>query len=99
MSATPYRATSGQEGAGGNLLNYAEWRASGPLVRHADTRYKPVMPDEISINQPTITAITDTPSVRIIYRNDAGATFCVNAVQKPNPIGFLAKLPSAKRPA
>ena len=56
------------------------------------------MPDEISINQPTITAITDTPSVRIIYRNDAGATFRVNAVRKPNPIGFLARLPGAKRP-
>ena len=52
--------------------------------------------DEISINQPTITAITDTPSVRIIYRNDAGATFRVNAIRKPNPIGFLAKLPGRK---
>ena len=56
------------------------------------------MSDEISINQPTITAITDTPSVRIIYRNDAGATFRVNAIRKPNPIGFLARLPGAKRP-
>ena len=56
------------------------------------------MPDEISISQPTITAITDTPSARIIYRNDAGATFRVNAVQKPNPIGFLARLPGTKRP-
>ena len=55
------------------------------------------MSDEISINQPTVTAITDTPSVRVIYRNDAGATFRVNAVQKPNPIGFLARLPGAKR--
>ena len=55
------------------------------------------MTDEISINQPTITAITDTPSARVIYRNDAGATFRVNVVQKPNPIGFLARLPGTKR--
>jgi hypothetical protein len=71
---------------------------TGRLVRPADPGYTLPMSDEISINQPTITAITDTPSVRVIYRNDAGATFRVNAVQKPNPIGFLARLPGSKRP-
>ena len=50
-----------------------------------------------SINQPTITAITDPASVLIVYRNAAGDTFRVNAIQKPNPIGFLARLPGAKR--
>lgn len=67
-------------------------------MRAAHRRQGRPVTDEISINQPTITAITDTPSVRIIYRNDAGATFRVNAIRKPNPIGFLARLPGAKRP-
>ena len=72
---------------------------TGRLVRPADPGYTSRMSDEISINQPTITAITDTPSVRVIYRNDAGDTFRVNAIRKPNPIGFLARLPGTRRPA
>lgn len=36
---------------------------------------------------------TDTPSARITYHGDRGERFRVNIVQKPNPIGFAARLP------
>lgn len=40
---------------------------------------------------------TDTPSAKVTYRGDGGAKFSVIVRQKPNPIGFTARLPGDKR--
>lgn len=46
----------------------------------------------------TVTVHTDTPSAKVTYRGDAGEKFSVIVRQKPNPIGFAARLPGdAKR--
>ena len=40
---------------------------------------------------------TDTPSAKVTYRGEAGSKFSVIVRQKPNPIGFAARLPGDKR--
>lgn len=47
------------------------------------------------ITQPraTVTVHTDTPEARVTYRGDNGAKFRTIFRQKPNPIGFHARLP------
>lgn len=39
---------------------------------------------------------TDTPSVKVTYRNEEGSRFNLIFRQKPNPIGFHARLPGDK---
>lgn len=41
----------------------------------------------------TATVIQDTASAKITYRGDDGSKFRVVVHQKPNPIGFAARLP------
>jgi hypothetical protein len=41
----------------------------------------------------TVTVSEEPRSFRVTYRGDTGTQFRVNIVQKPNPIGFHAKLP------
>ncbi|MGH8465096.1 MAG: hypothetical protein ACRER5_13175 [Pseudomonas sp.] len=45
------------------------------------------------LSRATVTVHTDTPSAKVTYRNDNGAKFAVIVRQKPNPIGFRARLP------
>lgn len=45
----------------------------------------------------TATVHTDTPSAKVTYHGENGAKFRVVITQKPNPIGFHAKLPGDKR--
>lgn len=45
----------------------------------------------------TATVHTDTPTAKVTYRNEHGGKFSVIVRQKPNPIGFHAKLPGDKR--
>lgn len=40
---------------------------------------------------------TDTPSAKVTYRGEDGSKFSVIVRQKPNPIGFAARLPGDKR--
>lgn len=40
---------------------------------------------------------TDTPQVKVTYHGDNGQKFRVLVTQKPNPIGFAARLPGDKR--
>lgn len=44
----------------------------------------------------SITVHEDTPSAKVTYRGK-GETFSVMVHQKPNPIGFRAKLPGDRR--
>ena len=41
----------------------------------------------------TVTVLTDTPTAKVTYRSDDGGRFRVIVRQKPNPIGFAARLP------
>ena len=47
------------------------------------------------ITQPraTVTVHTDTPQAKVTYTNGSGGKFRVIVTQKPNPIGFHARLP------
>lgn len=45
----------------------------------------------------TITVHEETKSAKVTYRNESGKTFRVTVHQKPNSIGFRAKLPGDKR--
>ncbi len=45
----------------------------------------------------TVTVHTDTPEAKVTYRGSDGAKFRVIVRQKPNPIGFAARLPGDKR--
>lgn len=49
------------------------------------------------VQRASVTIHTDTPSAKVTYRGDNGAKFRVVVTQKPNPIGFHAKLPGDKR--
>lgn len=45
----------------------------------------------------SVTVHTDTPEAKVTYRGDDGAKFRFIFRQKPNPIGFGARLPGDKR--
>jgi len=47
----------------------------------------------------SITVSEEVRSANVIYRNDKGDRFRVKFVQRPNPIGFRAKLPGALKTA
>lgn len=46
----------------------------------------------------TVTVVEDTRTIRVMYRGENGTRFRVLVHQKPNPIGFHARLPGDKRP-
>jgi hypothetical protein len=46
---------------------------------------------------PSATVWEDTKTTRITYRGESGETFRAIVRQKPNPIGFHAKLPGDTR--
>lgn len=54
--------------------------------------------DEYDVQNPkaTGTVFDDPKCVRVTYRGDGGKRFRVNVWQKPNPIGFGARLPGDK---
>lgn len=45
----------------------------------------------------TVTVHEETCSAKVTYKNADGRKFSVMVHQKPNPIGFHAKLPGDKR--
>lgn len=45
------------------------------------------------LSRATTTVLTDTPSVKVTWRNEQGKRFRAIVGQKPNPIGFHARLP------
>jgi hypothetical protein len=45
----------------------------------------------------TVTVTEHTPSAKVTYSNGEGERFRVVVHQKPNPIGFHAKLPGDRR--
>lgn len=45
----------------------------------------------------TVFIHTDTPQVKVTYHGDNGEKFRVLVTQKPNPIGFAARLPGDRR--
>jgi hypothetical protein len=45
------------------------------------------------LSRATTTVLTNTPEAKVTWRNAAGAKFSAIVRQKPNPIGFHAKLP------
>ncbi len=47
--------------------------------------------------QATRTVHTDTPEAKVTYRGDDGKRFSVIVRQKPNAIGFTAKLPGDRK--
>lgn len=49
--------------------------------------------DWVQQSRATVTVHTDTPEARVTYRGDNGAKFRTIFRQKPNPIGFHARLP------
>lgn len=55
-----------------------------------------VDPWDAQLPKATITVHEDTPSAKVTYRGKDG-TFSVMVHQKPNPIGFRAKLPGDRR--
>jgi hypothetical protein len=54
--------------------------------------------DDDGYHQPraTVTVHEETKSAKVTYRGDKG-TFRVTVHQKPNPIGFHAKLPGDRK--
>lgn len=46
----------------------------------------------------TMTVHTDTPEMIVRYPKSQGGHFKVKVIQKPNPIGFRARLPGDKHP-
>jgi len=48
------------------------------------------------VQRASVTVHTDTPEAKVTYRNESGAKFRVIVRQKPNPIGFAARLPGDK---
>lgn len=53
--------------------------------------YSDGMNDHVS--RATVTVHTDTPEARVTYRGDNGVKFRTIFRQKPNPVGFHARLP------
>lgn len=49
------------------------------------------------VQRASVTVHTDTPSAKITYPGQNGSKFRVLVTQKPNPIGFMARLPGDKR--
>ena len=49
------------------------------------------------VSRATVTVYTDTPEAKVTYRGANGAKFSAIFRQKPNPIGFHARLPGDKR--
>lgn len=45
----------------------------------------------------TVTVHEATRSAKVTYSNEQGAAFRVMVHQKPNPIGFAARLPGDRR--
>ena len=45
----------------------------------------------------SVTVVEDQRRARVTYRNEEGQTFRVLVVQKPNPIGFRAQLPTPRK--
>lgn len=45
----------------------------------------------------SVTVHTDTPEAKVTYRGPDGAKFAAIFRQKPNPIGFHAKLPGDRK--
>jgi hypothetical protein len=56
-----------------------------------------VDPDWIQQNKATVTVSEEPKTARVTYRGEDGKKFRVNVVQRPNPIGFHARLPGDKR--
>ncbi len=54
--------------------------------------------DDYSDHAPRATVLvhTDTPEAKVTYRGENGSKFRVIYRQKPNPIGFSARLPGDK---
>lgn len=46
----------------------------------------------------SVTVCEDPKAFRVTYRGEGDKRFRVNLVQKPNPVGFRAKMPGDKRP-
>lgn len=55
-----------------------------------------VDPWDAQLPKATITIHEDMPAAKVTYRGKRGGTFSVMVHQKPNPIGFRAKLPGDK---
>lgn len=54
--------------------------------------------DDLVQNQKaTIYAHEDPKVFKVTYRGENGAKFSLRFVQKPNPIGFMAKLPGGRK--
>jgi len=45
----------------------------------------------------TITVHEEERSAKVIYHGQAGKKFAVKVTQKPNPIGFRARLPGDRK--
>lgn len=48
------------------------------------------------LSRATATVHTDTPEAKVTWRNERGDKFRAIVRQKPNPIGFHARLPGDK---
>ena len=53
--------------------------------------------DGTQLPQATIMVHEDMPAAKVTYRGKLGGAFSVMVHQKPNPIGFRAKLPGDRR--
>lgn len=53
--------------------------------------------DFVQLPQATITVHEETRSARVTYPNRHGQEFRVIVRQKPNPIGFTARLPGDRK--
>lgn len=49
------------------------------------------------LQRASVTVHEHTRAVRVTYHNEQGQRFRLDFVQKPNPIGFHARLPGEKR--
>lgn len=56
-----------------------------------------VTPYDEHVPRATTFVHTDTPQVKITYHGEDGSKFRVMVTQKPNPIGFHARLPGDRR--
>ena len=60
-----------------------------------------VVTDDLGVPLPTasITVSEEDRASMVVYRNDKGDRFRLKFVQRPNPIGFRAKLPGTLKTA
>lgn len=52
---------------------------------------------EEQMSRATTTVHEEQRVVKVTYRGEGGKTFALRFVQRPNPIGFRAKLPGGRR--